>query len=130
MFSRWQELGKSLLIGFIPGIVFPVMFFFLFSYSTTATNRDIFPPLDNPLEIIGCFGFLIFAIPGYAAFILIVSALNTLHEHGAVIPVFDSLSEGTQGAIIVILCFLINFVFWTFIVSIIRYMRNFSATTS
>ena len=65
MLFRKKELGISLLIAVIPGIILPVAFFFLFSISTSATNRDIFPPLDNAPEIIGCLGALIFAIPGY-----------------------------------------------------------------
>ena len=89
MSSRWQELGKSLLIGFIPGVVLPVLFFFLFGKFTTATSRDIFPSLDRPLEIIGCFGFLIFAAPGYMIFISCAIVVNTLQEHGFIIPSLD-----------------------------------------
>ena len=120
MLFRKKELGISLLIAVIPGIILPVAFFFLFSISTSATNRDIFPPLDNAPEIIGCLGALIFAIPGYLTFFFLISILNGIHDYGLTIPIFDALPEATQGILIVIFCFLINLFFWTLAVSFFR----------
>ena len=120
MLSRKKELGISLLIAVIPGIILPVAFFFLFSISTSATNRDIFPPLDNVPEIVGCLGVLIFAIPGYLTFILLVSLLNSAHDFGLLIPIFDAFPEATQGILIAIFCILMNLFFWTLAVSFFR----------
>ena len=122
-----QEFGKSLLISTIPGLILPVAFFFLFSVSTSATNRDIFPPLSNAPEIIGCLGVLVFAFPGYLFFFLVASSGNSLQDHGFTIPIFDALPVSVQGTIVVISSFAVNLIFWAFIVYIIRQFVNYRA---
>lgn len=122
-----HEFGKSLLISIIPGLILPIVFFLLFGVSTSATNRDVLPPLDNAPEIIGCLGVLIFAFPGYLFFFLVVSLENSLQDNGFTIPIFDALPVSVQGTIVVISSFAVNLIFWALIVYIIRQFVNYRA---
>ena len=120
-----RNLGKSILIALVPGAVLPVIFFVLFSFNTAATRRDVLPGLDNPLEIIGFAGSVIFSAPIFLFFVSLAAIVNTIHEHGFIIPIYDSLSRETQSAIFLTFCLASNVLLWTIPVSFFRWIRKY-----
>lgn len=124
MATHWRELGKSIAIALIPGVVLPSGCLFLASLNMIAPGRGILPPLGSLLEIVGLLGFVIFSMPAFLVFGLIATVVNTLHQQGVVIPIFDVLSERGQGAIILYLCLAGNLLFWAMPVSFFRWFKN------
>jgi len=121
---RLQNFGKSLLIASIPGVVMPIAFFLLFSFNTTATRRDVLPSLNDPFEAVGCYGFIIFSIPILLTIICLIVLGNTMHDHGYVIPFFDSLTSKQQFDVIITVGFICNLVLWTVLISYWRQHKN------
>jgi hypothetical protein len=121
--SKITQLGRAIsniLIASIPGAVLPTLFFFLFKFNTTATNRDVLPPLNNPLEIIGCVGSIFSSIPIYLMLIVFSGIIWSLSEIGITIPIFDTLSSKAQFDSILIFCLICNVFLWTIPVSNFR----------
>jgi hypothetical protein len=86
--------------------------------------------LDNPLEIIGCAGSAIFSTPVFLIFVTLAAITNTLHEHGFIIPIYDSLSREAQSAIFLTLCLTANVLLWTIPVSLFRWVRKYLTSLS
>ena len=114
---RLLNFGKSVLIASIPGAVLPIAFFLLFSFNTTATRRDVLPSLNDPLEIVGCFGFIIFSTPILLTIVGFILFINTAHDHGYVIPFFDSLAMEQQVGIVITIGVICNVILWAMLVS-------------
>jgi hypothetical protein len=114
---RLLNFGKSVLIASIPGAVLPIAFFLLFSFNTTATRRDVLPSLNNPLEVVGCFGFLSFSIPILITIFGLVIIVNAAHDRGFVVPYLDSLAPEQQLGLAITIGLISNVVLWTMLVS-------------
>jgi hypothetical protein len=106
--------GRLFLIALIPGVILPAGFFLLFAATTKATGRDIFPSLSSPGEVVGCFGFALTGFTLYAIMAEIGSLINSVHQAGLIIPLFDSLSANLQSMILIVAGFVGNsLVFFT-----------------
>ena len=116
MNNRATNFIKTFLLALIPSVVLPLAFMWLFSENTTATNRDIFPPLDNPLETIGYIGLILFSLPMWAMLGMFIS----LHNAGFSIPFWASLPSDIQGTIIIALIVILNVLLWTIPISFFR----------
>ena len=119
---RWfPGFIKTFVIALIPSVVIPVFFIFLFGLNTTATGRDILPPLNNPLEIIGFLGFIIFSLPMWVFWVKSGKSIKMLHDAGLSVPVFDALPKEVQGTLVFILALSFNVLFWAILVSFVRW---------
>ena len=110
---KFRNFGISILFAIIPGVVLPLVFWNLFSSNTSATGRDILPALDNPLELTGCIGSLIFASSVFIIFGTLAAIFRSLHSYGLIIPIYDMLSSGMQSKFLLVIAFAINVLLWS-----------------
>ena len=117
---KFRDLGKSILVATIPGAVLPILFWNLFSLNTSATARDILPALDNPLEVIGFIGSLIFASPVFIIFVMLAAMIKSIHEYGLIVPIYDLLSPDVQSEFLLAIGLGIHVLLWSLPVALIR----------
>ncbi|MBT3322095.1 MAG: hypothetical protein HN392_07385 [Anaerolineae bacterium] len=122
---KWlSSFIKTFAIALIPSVIIPVFFIFLFGLNTTATGRDILPPLNNPLEIIGFLGFIVFSLPMLVFLVRSGKSIEMLHDARFSVPVFDALPKEVQGTMVFILAVSFNILFWIIPVSFIRWLKK------
>ena len=118
--TKYRDPGKSILVATIPGAILPILFWNLFSLNTSATAKDILPALDNPLELIGFIGSLIFVSPVFIIFVTLAAMIKSMHEYGWIVPVYDLLSPDVQSEFLMAIGLGINVLLWSVPVALIR----------